>query len=1167
MAKYVSPEGLDSALSAVSQKINTLSSEIPTKVSQLQNDSGYTTNKGTVTGVKINGTTKSPSSGVVDLGTVITAHQDISGKVDKVQGKGLSTNDFTTTLKNKLDGIASGAEVNQNAFSYISVGSTLLEADSTKDLLTLEAGDNITLTPNTSATKIIITANVPTLASLMGSSAIGGTSSYIYWDGSKWATKSLGTLAFSSATSFPASDVYSWAKASTKPSYTKSEVGLGNVTNDAQVKRSEMGVASGVATLDANGLVPTSQLPSYVDDVLEYTAKSSFPSTGATGKIYVDTSTNKTYRWGGSAYVEISASLALGTTSSTAYRGDLGKQNADNIATLQSYFNGTAANMALRVYYGLTVGDKTFNGSSAITITKSDLGLSNVGNFKAVSTVASQGLTSTEKSNARANIGAGTSNFDGAYSSLSGKPTIPTKVSELENDKAYLSSHQSIYGLTIKSSGGQTVKVYTPNQESAIVTLTKDIVGLGNVENKSSATIRGEITKANVTSALGTGTGTTKYLREDGSWATPPNTTYSSKTAASGGTDVSLVTTGEKYTWNSKQSAISDLSTIRTNASNGNTAYGWGNHASAGYQKASTAITTSNIGSQSVATATNADTVDGYHADDILPYGLENICIGVVAQIGNTTLNSDGSITTNGVNEDTYFSIRCTEKLVAGQIYTMGFYVTGVPSNNTKTWSWRVADQSNSNWPVAIYKNGWCWGTGTVPNDIAAGTNIIIDDVNRGFHNSITISNFIIVKGKQRAYYTPPISKMSVATATNVAWSGVTGKPSFATVATSGSYNDLSNKPTIPSNTNQLTNGAGFITGIKTLTLISGSTSVAFNGTSDGALNVEGTGGITVTPTKSGNVLTLSISGTAATTSANGLMSSTDKKKLDGIASGAEVNVQSDWNATSGDAFIKNKPTFLTGGSQTSTSSSDGGSNVFTFTKSDGTTATFTVKNGSKGSTGATGPQGPKGDTGPAGVSKALSLICGSTSTTYNGANDVVLNIAASNGITATPSLSGTALTVTISGNNASTSAKGVVQLSSSTSSTSTTLAATASAVKAAYDHAQTAYTLAAQTSANLSSMITVHEFTSTGSIEYTVTHNLNSTNVLVLGAYSAEDFTTGKAIYMWGGASYNPSNVANVQMQFNIVNANSLLLSFRPSTSYVPKSGQKIRVLILKFP
>lgn len=84
------------------------------------------------------------------------------------------------------------------------------------------------------------------------------------------------------------------------------------------------GAANGLAELDANGKVPSSQLPSYVDDVLEYVSQSSFPTTGETGKIYVDTTTNKTYRWSGSAYVEISASLALGTTSSTAFRGDYG---------------------------------------------------------------------------------------------------------------------------------------------------------------------------------------------------------------------------------------------------------------------------------------------------------------------------------------------------------------------------------------------------------------------------------------------------------------------------------------------------------------------------------------------------------------------------------------------------------------------------------------------------------------------------------------------------------------------------------------------------------------------------------------------------------------------------------------------------------------------------
>lgn len=80
---------------------------------------------------------------------------------------------------------------------------------------------------------------------------------------------------------------------------------------------------SGKADL-VDGKVPSSQLPSYVDDVLEYASLINFPLTGETGVIYIAIDTNKTYRWSGSAYVEISASLTLGTTSSTAYRGDYG---------------------------------------------------------------------------------------------------------------------------------------------------------------------------------------------------------------------------------------------------------------------------------------------------------------------------------------------------------------------------------------------------------------------------------------------------------------------------------------------------------------------------------------------------------------------------------------------------------------------------------------------------------------------------------------------------------------------------------------------------------------------------------------------------------------------------------------------------------------------------
>ena len=102
-------------------------------------------------------------------------------------------------------------------------------------------------------------------------------------------------------------DLATWATADTKPSYNFSEIG-GSVD----------------VTKQLSGKIPEANLPSYVDDVLEYNSKSNFPTSGETGKIYVDISTNLTYRWGGSAYVEISPSLALGETSGTAYRGDYG---------------------------------------------------------------------------------------------------------------------------------------------------------------------------------------------------------------------------------------------------------------------------------------------------------------------------------------------------------------------------------------------------------------------------------------------------------------------------------------------------------------------------------------------------------------------------------------------------------------------------------------------------------------------------------------------------------------------------------------------------------------------------------------------------------------------------------------------------------------------------
>lgn len=83
----------------------------------------------------------------------------IANKVDKVDGKGLSTHDYTTDDKDKLSGIAVGAEVNQNTFSNITIGNTTIFADAKTDTLTFEAGSNVVLTPDVDNDKITFDVN------------------------------------------------------------------------------------------------------------------------------------------------------------------------------------------------------------------------------------------------------------------------------------------------------------------------------------------------------------------------------------------------------------------------------------------------------------------------------------------------------------------------------------------------------------------------------------------------------------------------------------------------------------------------------------------------------------------------------------------------------------------------------------------------------------------------------------------------------------------------------------------------------------------------------------------------------------------------------------------------------------------------------------------------
>ena len=103
------------------------------------------------------------------------------------------------------------------------------------------------------------------------------------------------------------------------------------LNNKVQEFIDSKGAPNGLASLNENGIIPSAQLPSYVDDVIEVDTFSNLPGTGESGKIYIVQDTNLTYRWSGTAYVEISKSLALGETSSTAYPGDKGKATTDKL--------------------------------------------------------------------------------------------------------------------------------------------------------------------------------------------------------------------------------------------------------------------------------------------------------------------------------------------------------------------------------------------------------------------------------------------------------------------------------------------------------------------------------------------------------------------------------------------------------------------------------------------------------------------------------------------------------------------------------------------------------------------------------------------------------------------------------------------------------------------
>lgn len=353
--------------------------------------------------------------------------------------------------KTKLDGIAAGS-------NHVTVDSTL-SANST----------------NPVQNKVIKSA-------LDGKSNIGHTHDDRYYTESEINTK-LNAKANSShthtksqitdfPTSMPASDVYSWAKQSSKPSYTISEVS-GNLP------------ASRIS-----GTIAAANLPSYVDDVLEYASFSQFPKAGESGKIYTALNTNKIYRWSGSAYVVISETVALGTTHSSAGYGDESRA-AYNHSTKTS--------------------------GNPHHVTKADVGLGNVDNTadsaKSVKYATSAGsagsvawsnVSDRPSSMPASDVYAwakASSKPSYSWSEISGRPSIPS----VGNGTVTITQNGATKGsFTLNQSGNAIIALTDNNTVYSLPTATSSTLGgvkVGSNITNSGGTI--SLTKANVTSALG----------------------------------------------------------------------------------------------------------------------------------------------------------------------------------------------------------------------------------------------------------------------------------------------------------------------------------------------------------------------------------------------------------------------------------------------------------------------------------------------------------------------------------------------------------------------------------------------------------------------------------------------------------------------------------------
>ena len=385
-----SGENISTSFGKISKYLDDLGSAAFTNSNSYATSSQGTKADSAVQTIQMNGNTVTKTDGVVDLGTVITAHQNISGKADK--SATVSTIAYDTTNK------------------------------------------KLTKTINGTTSDVVTTAQLKTDMALSKSDVgLGNVGNF----------KAVSTVASQGLTD-------------TEKANARTNIGAG--TSSFSGSYNDL---SNKPTIPAAVAVKGNAETNYRTGNVNLTPANIGAATTSQGT--KADSAVQTIQMNGNAVTKTNGVVDLGTVI-TVHQDISGK--ADKSATVSTVTYDTTNKKLTKTINGTTTDVvTTAKLKTDMALSKSDVGLSNVGNFKAVSTVASQVLSDTEKSNARTNIGAGTSSFDGNYNSLSNKPTIPT----VNNGTLTIQKNgTNVATFTANQSGNSTANIAVPTKVSQL---------------------------------------------------------------------------------------------------------------------------------------------------------------------------------------------------------------------------------------------------------------------------------------------------------------------------------------------------------------------------------------------------------------------------------------------------------------------------------------------------------------------------------------------------------------------------------------------------------------------------------------------------------------------------------------------------------------------------